>query len=354
MDAAYGRLRDFLGQGTGFDLLQLPAECSKADAIWVIRSAAGESRVVVESKSTIWPRDVESVAARLRVCEVEDQAERRLLVAPSLTKRTRELLQRSDVDYIDAQGEMRIAIPGRLLILASGKKDASAYRRLYSRDRIANPFRGKASRVVRALLAESGRWWQVTELAECVDVSAALVVKTLNTLEDDRYVRRSADRQVGLSDGEALLKRWSDVTKSAFRDAATFTSSVSDPDSLTTQLSKALGGLGVPYAITRLAAARFIEPYAPASAVDIYIEGDASEVASVLGLLPVERGESVRLVVARDVGVFQFNLQRSGVTIVNPVQLFVDLSQGGGREPDVAERLFERQLRQALSRSIEP
>ncbi|MGB3563971.1 MAG: hypothetical protein WBC09_13060, partial [Thermoanaerobaculia bacterium] len=156
------------------------------------------------------------------------------------------------------------------------------------------------------------------------------------------------------SDGEALLRRWADATKNAFRDAKRFTSKIRDPDELTTELSKGLERLGIAYAMTRLAAARFVEPYAPASVVDAYIDGDPDQGASALGFLPVDRGESVRLVTPPDGGVFQFTQQQSGITIVNPVQLFVDLKQGGGREPDVAERLFESRLRQDLGPRSEP
>ncbi len=352
--AGFGRLRDTLREGSGFELLQVPAGLSMADAVWAIKSTTGQARVVVEAKTAIWPRDVERVAAQLRVSGADEQADRCLVVAPSLTKRTRELLRRSDIDYVDLRGEVRVTIPGRLLILASGERNDSTEGKWYRRDRIANPFQGKASRVVRALLAEPGRWWGVTELAGRVDVSAGLVVKTLNGLEDEAYVRRNEDRQVRLSDGAALLRRWADVAKNAFRDAATFTSKIRDPDELTTELSKGLERLAVTYAMTRLAAARFVEPYAPASVIDAYIDGDPGQAASALGFLPVERGESVRLAAPPDAGVFQFTQKQSSVTIVNPVQLFVDLSQGGGREPDVAERLFESQLRQQLSPRTEP
>lgn len=354
LDAGYRRLRDTLGEGSGFELLQLPVKRSTADAVWAVKSVAGEARLVVEAKTAIWPRDVKRIAAQLRVCGADEQADRCLVVAPSLTKRTRELLRSCDIDYVAVRGEVRVMIPGRLLIVASGAKNGSADEKSYDRKRIANPFRGKASRVVRALLAEPERWWGVTELAERVEVSAGLAVKTLNGLEDEAYVRRNEDRKVRASDGEALLRRWADATKNAFRDAKRFTSKIRDPDELTTELSEGLERLGVGYAITRLAAARFVEPYAPASVVDAYVDGDPDLGASALDFLPVDRGESLRLVTPPDAGVFQFTQQQSGITIVNPVQLFVDLKQGGGREPDVAERLFETRLRQDLSPRSEP
>ena len=148
----------------------------------------------------------------------------------------------------------------------------------------------------------------------------------------------------GDGDGEALLRRWAAVSRPAFRDASRFTSPIPDPDELAVQLSKRLEGMGVGYALSRLSAARFVEPYAPASVVDVYVDREPSELEAALDLFRIDRGESVRLVRPTDLGVLQFTEEYGGVRVVNPVQLFVDLSNGRGREGDVAERLLENRL----------
>ena len=104
--------------------------------------------------------------------------------------------------------------------------------------------------------------------------------------------------------------------------------------------------MGVGYALSGLSAARFIEPGAPAHVVDIYLDRDPRDLVSSLDLFPVDRGESVRPVRPADAGVLQFTEERQGVTLANPVQLFVDLSNGRGREGDVAKKFLENQLRE--------
>ena len=329
-------------------------DARRSDAIWALGSASGESRFLVEARTNIWPRDVGPVSARLKASATGLDADRCVIVAPRLTERTRELLRRAEIDYIDLRGAVRLAVPGQLLILAQDDQETIAD---YSSDRsgrIVNPFRGKASRVVRALLSEPRRWWGVTELAERVEVSAGLSVKTLKTLEDDVYVRRDSDRRVTLADGEALLRRWAAAADGPFRKAGRFVSPIPDLDEVTRQLSTRLESLGARYVLSRLAAARFIEPYAPARVVDIYVDREPDDLARTLDLISVDRGESVRLVNPSDEGVFQFAIERNTVTCVNPVQLFVDLYNGRGREPDVAERLFDNQLRAALVRREAP
>lgn len=317
------------------------------DAVWLLRSGSDEWRFLVEFKSTLWPSGVKTLAAKATALAAEVDADRYLVIVPRVTERTGKFLERCGIDYIDLRGNIRVNVPGRLLVRSRGGPEASPDDLPIPKDRIANPFAGKASRIVRALLAEPLRWWGVTELAETVEVSAGLSVKTLRALETDLYIRRDHRRSVRLADGESLLRRWAAVSGPAFRDAARFTSPIPDPDELAVWLSKRLGGMDIRYALSRLSAARFVEPYAPARVVDVYVNREPDELELDLELFRVDMGESVRLLRAPDAGVLHFTEEREGVRIVNPVQLFVDLANGRGREGDVAERLLENHLRQA-------
>ena len=231
-----------------------------------------------------------------------------------------------------------------MLVMARGVREPTATYLPGEKERVANPFAGKASRIVRALLAEPRRWWGVTELADRVEVSAGLSVKTLRTLEADLYIRRDRRRRARLADGEALLRRWAAIARNPFRGEGRFASPIPDPDELAIRLAERLTCLGVGYALSRLSAARFIEPCAPAQTVDVYLDREPMDLASRLDLFPVDDGESVRLVRPADGGVLQFTEERRGVTVVSPAQLFVDLSNARGREGDVAKRLLENRL----------
>jgi len=344
-------LEQILVGETGFELVAggvgSPITRGDADAVWVLRANSEEWRFLVEVKSTLWPSGVAAMAAQAQALAAETDADRCLVIVPKVTERTAEFLRREGIDYIDLRGNIRVSVPGRILVTARGGGKSTDDDFPFPRDRIANPFAGKASRIVRALLAEPRRWWGVTELAERVEVSAGMSVKTLRTLETDLYVQRDRRRRVRVADGDSLLRRWAAVSRPAFRDAVRFTSPVPDPDELAIRLAERLGEMDVGYALSRLSAARLVEPHAPASVVDIYVDREPRELEAALNLFPVDRGESVRLVRPSDLGALQFTEEREGVTVVNPVQLFVDLSNGRGREGDVAERLLENQLKGA-------
>ena len=268
LDLGRQRLENVLDGASGLELAttdgaEPPTDTGRIpDAIWVLRSGSDEWRLLVEVKSTLWPRGVEGMAAQAKALAAEVKADRCLVIVPRVTDRTGKFLERYGIDYIDLRGNIRVTVPGRIVLMARGRRKASVDYFPIPKDRIANPFAGKASRIVRALLAEPRRWWRVTELADRVEVSAGMSVKTLRALEVDLYVRRDRRRRVRLADGEALIRRWAAVSGPAFREASRFTSPIPDPDELAIRLTERLNGMGVGYALSRLAAARFVEPYA--------------------------------------------------------------------------------------------
>ena len=166
----------------------------RPDAVWVLGSGSEEWRFLDEAKSTLWPNGVAAMAAQAKALAAETEADRLLVIVPRVTDRTAEFLRREGIDYIDLRGNIRVAVPGRILVMTRGGRESTVDDFPFPQDRIANPFAGKASRIVRALLVEPRRWWGVTELAERVEVSAGMAVNTLRTLETDLYVQRDSRR----------------------------------------------------------------------------------------------------------------------------------------------------------------
>ena len=157
---------DLVAGGVGF-----PETGRTPDAVWVLRSGSEEWCFLVEVKSTLWPSGVAAMAAQAKALAAETDADRCLVIVPRVTDRTAEFLRREGIDYIDLCGNIRVSVPGRILVMVRGGRESTVDDFPLPKDRIANPFAGKASRIVRALLAEPRRWWGVTELAERVEVT---------------------------------------------------------------------------------------------------------------------------------------------------------------------------------------
>lgn len=77
-----------------------------------------------------------------------------------------------------------------------------------------NPFRGKASLVLRCLLAGPSKSWTGIALAQELGLSSAWVNRIIGTLEIDRYITRSGTGpkdKISLIKPKELLDRWRQV-----------------------------------------------------------------------------------------------------------------------------------------------
>lgn len=154
MESGRRSLEQILVGETGLDLVvggvSFPETGRTPDAVWVLRSGSEEWRFLVES--TLWPSGVAAMAARAKVLAAETEADRCLVIVPRVTDRTAEFLRREGIDYIDLRGNIRVSVPGRILVTARGGRESTDDDFRFPKDRIANPFAGRR-------LESCGRSW---------------------------------------------------------------------------------------------------------------------------------------------------------------------------------------------------
>ena len=117
LDLGRQRLENVLDEASGLELamtdgVELPTATARIpDAIWVLRSGSDEWRLLVEVKSTLWPRGVEGMAAQAKALAAEAKADRCLVIVPRVTERTGKFLERYGIDYIDLSGNtLRVTV----------------------------------------------------------------------------------------------------------------------------------------------------------------------------------------------------------------------------------------------------
>ena len=77
LDLGRQRLENVLDEASGLELattdgVEPPTATARIpDAIWVLRSGSDEWRLLVEVKSTLWPRGVEGMAAQAKALAAE-------------------------------------------------------------------------------------------------------------------------------------------------------------------------------------------------------------------------------------------------------------------------------------------
>jgi hypothetical protein len=353
----------------GQDLL--PARSAYLDSVVEVSDGGSLGRLMVEAKTTFGPRDVDTLLGginrtlrRLTSAEV-------LVIAPSLSTRTRELLASSGINYLDLNGNVRIQLsrPGLFVERTAISK--------VSRDQLKSAFAGlrgpRAGRLVRALVDASGTW-TVRELAERAELSPGYVSKLLEGLEQEALVTRGRRGVVEQVDWPALLRTWAQNYNVLKSNTTRGFIARHGPPAILHALTE--GPIGLPpWAVTGSYGAVTLAPVAAPSTLMLYTPA-AAELAGRLHhlLLPADESADVLIVEPADEVVFKrtwtarFVDRRNAVQIgepglwplgqvpvVAPSQLAVDCLSGPGRMPAEGEALLKwMQANEHLWRAASP
>lgn len=308
----------------------------RPDLALEIRGPDGTTgRLVFEAKSAAEPKQVASVVEQLRRYEGSP-----IVVAPFLSKRTRELLSDSAVGYIDMTGNvlLRLNRPA-LYVRASGQE-----KNPWLGGRSGRTLRGpKAARIVR-LLCECSRELNVTQIAQATKTDTGYVSRVLEVLERDALIERVPRGTIKRVAWEGLIRRWVD-------DYNVLKSNVSltylDPRDLA-RLGAEVEKLTLRYALTGSFAVPPTLQVAPPRLLMAYVDEPAM-IADSLSLKSTGVSANVILLQPFDDVVYERSVRRAGVRYVSMGQLAADLLTGPGRMPEEAEALLAWMRKSELS-----
>lgn len=270
-----------------------------------------------------------------------------LIAAPFMGTVGQRTCDEAGVGWFDLSGNAAIRAPG-LKILVAG-----APNRFKRPGRPSTPFGPKGSRLARILLARHPTPQRQVDLARATRLSEGYASKLIARLAADRLVERRADGLVACTDPARMLDAWVEADRFDRHDVRRGTVAARSGTSLLERVANHLadaagtsqGTRG--YAVTGLAAAWLFEPFASFRTVTVYLKRPPlADDLDALGFVDDPRGANLWLVVPRDEGVFDITTERRGLSVVHPVQAYVDLTAQPERAQEAAE-----QLRKAI---IEP
>jgi hypothetical protein len=253
-------------------------------------------------------------------------------IPPGLQKAAEEL----GVSYLDPRGYGRIVQPGFFYFASS------SWPRSVSLPQRRSPFAPKASRIVRALLAEPQKEWGLSEIARSVDLDPGNAYKVLGSLVDQGLVGRHEGKYV-LEDPGTLLEAWADQSRPPREQVR-----LSIQEGLDSAVQRVRSRANADVVVSGEFAAEILISYLPASSAIVYLFAEA-EFEEVLSWErrevppPVQR----RFIWVRlaDEGVRHFASEVDGLPLVSPQQLYVDLSASRGRGREAAEEIRRRLLK---------
>ncbi|HQU42061.1 MAG TPA: type IV toxin-antitoxin system AbiEi family antitoxin [Pirellulales bacterium] len=264
-----------------------------------------------------------------------------VLFSPSISPRVAEICRQRHVSYLDAAGNCLLRAAG-LYIERSGRdnvrRDTRPLRRLFSE---------KSSRVIRALLTEPHKGWQVQELAAVAEVSLGLASKVKQALLTQAYATKR-DRLLFVRDPGALLAAWTGAYRARAEAVRLFVPGTA------TQAEMAVAGWleahSVRFALTQYSGAWRTAPMVRLSRATMWVEplppGVWTDFKRTTNGERVESGENIVLWQTDDPAVFDGSrpLGEPPLPTVSPLQLYLDLKLLVGRGEEAAEAIYDREI----------
>ena len=293
-----------------------------------------EQTMVIDVVSLGQPRQIR--AAVTKMSDVRKVMPAAYPVASSvyIGSQSAKILKDNGLGFVDLSGNCYLAFE-HVLIEKDGKRNVRPSTRP-----LRSLFAPRATRVVRAVLAEPGRAWRLEELAKAAAVSLGHSHNVVKRLEDLRWVERDEAQRIHLGKPADLLEAWCESYSYRTNEMASYFVSERVSRRLMADLAKAATADNRRYAFTLSAGLSLVAPQTRLGGVHCYLEGDPAPIAAALGLHPAgEADGSLHLLAPYDPGVFHGSLDKAGLKVVCLPQLYADLARYERRGAEQAEHL---------------
>lgn len=296
----------------------------------------GGNMVLVAARSSITPADAQRLLApKMNLLQRIYSGSDAVVMAPWLSPKSREVLDRRGVGYLDLTGNINIKFSRPAVVIRTQGRQQDPRR-------TGQPWRRglsglKAARLVR-VMADTSPPYRAAELAEVAEVSQPYASRLLEVMEQQALITRDG-RTIVHVDWEGLLRARAGAYSLLSANPSVTMLAPNGQEFVFHQL-RAMGGQVPPKtALTGAVAATSISPLTVGEQLMLYVPGEIhapDEVGDSLGLLRSDSGDVV-LLRATDTIVFAGRRRVQGIWNVALSQLVLDALSGPGRLPQAAE-----------------
>ena len=302
-----------------------------------------EQKLYVEIKSRGERRFVEAFMERMaghaKPCEC-------VLIAPYLSEQSCALLKEQSYGYMDLSGNCYIAIES-IYIHVSGQPNKYVQEKRNGNyfDRSSNA----ASKVLRTMLNDPDKVWQVKELTEASATSLGTVSNVKRFLLDNAWaeeVKFSVARAAGfrLCNIEELIRAWADEYGKRGGDVREYYTLDSIPE-FENNAAKWREKHGGVVCLGGFSAAARYAPTVRYSRAEVYVDyQDLSEFLKDMELKAVSSGGNVLVRLATDEVEWMYTREINGTSVTSPVQTILDLMDHPGRGAEAAEAIILKEF----------
>ncbi|MDP2181435.1 MAG: type IV toxin-antitoxin system AbiEi family antitoxin [Actinomycetota bacterium] len=318
---------------------QLLTNGMRADLIVSLSILGRKRTMVIEAKGSGQPKRAREAADQLKRFLLDDRLKGAypVFAAPYVSEASAAICQESQIGFFDLAGNCRFALDDIYV------EKTSADNPLKEKRNEASLFTPKSSRILRVLLNEPQRDWQVQQLSKAAEVSIGLASKIKRQLEDREWIV-VGQSGIRLTQPEAMLQAWATVYSYKQNQVREYYT-LDDLSDAETTIADWCRESEVEYALTGFSGARLSSPRVRYNRASVYVRSRMDSLTENTGLKPVDTGGNVLLLKPYDDGVFNGARVHYEMRTVCPVQLYLDLQSMAGRGEEAAEEILARELR---------
>ncbi len=324
-------------------LVKQERKSSFPDYLARVKAPDGTSTLIgIEAKTRIEPRDVRFILDAVRELKSRKAEFTPIVVTQFLSPRTRELLKKSGISYLDLSGNSWV-VTRRPAIYVETVGAEQNLKFEYRRERsLKGP---KAGRIVRAL-CDFRPPMGVRELAARAKADPGFVARVLAFLTKQAIVSRSPVGAITSVDWRALIREWTrEYKRSMLKGTPASPLGAKEvylylePRGLPKFLDS-LRGLSEQYSLTGSLAAAKVAPVAPTRFAICYVD-NPERTSPSLQLRPETSSSNVILARPFDAVVYERTWTKEGLRYCALSQVAADLLTSPGRSPAEAEALMD-------------
>ena len=309
-----------------------------------------EFRFALTVRGRITPQIADNLFTKLNATPTPKNVTR-VVMAPVISERVREIAQKHGISYLDYAGNCLIKNEEvGLFILRTGKKAQASD----TGPTTIDIFSAKSSRIVRAMLSEPKRRWQVSELAKHVGVSAGLASKVKQGLVFNNYATVE-NRLLKLTQPLELLHAWPIRYEGVIEIKKFYVRG--DVEDIENKISHWCHANNHQYALARFSAAWRKTPEVRYSVASLYVgasaltESSQEKLRDECGASEVESGANLVFLTPYDSSVF-YGADNNPIR-TSAIQTWLDLKTMSGRGEEAADAIYKNYLRNQFEQDIE-
>jgi hypothetical protein len=262
-----------------------------------------------------------------------------LVVVPHMGPTGAEVCRVHSVSYADLSGNAHIVAPG-IRVHVEGRRNQFTVA-----GAPLNAFAPKSARISRSLLLEPDRWFSQRELAEVTSLDKGHVSRIVRRLDRDLLLERNLQGELRARDPKLLLGSWREAYDFSKHRIVTGHIPARNGEQLLDVISRHFQTWSIRHAATGLAGAWLYDRFAMFRLAVFFVEffPPAGSLLDI-GFRESASGANVWLVRPNDRDVYRGATTVSDVSVVPPIQVYLDLKGMPERADEAAEHLEQTRI----------